>query len=691
MRNKYHKFMNSSKTLYLFNHNNEIKAENNLKNNTNHIENNIDNKEDNFDYKSMTSYSFSNRNGIRSKYKLLNSISKSQNNREINEVNYNASNINRENEKKNENENLIKIKVNRKENLSLLDAYKNKRKINNLKLSGKKDKNIFYSKYKELKESKKYNSIDAEESTHKRSNSKFLFYKKLKNKRNVPYKNNDNEENKEFFSKIPLIINKNTSTIQIDSNKNEKKNENRNISSLIHIIDHSKKIKNRFNSLFNSFANLKDIKRNNEDEKKVEKKENVENNNKDHISVNIIDKYKSKIISKNQKHRNNNKICIDNLSIFKKKHKIFKIITPTFEKNKNNTFRETAKKEIISNEIDNNKHYVELMKRLDDNIDDIDKNNSFKKFDITGKELINNKDLYNQIYKILNDIIQKSNLPSFNIEDYIIIKQIGDGTYGRIYEVIHKETNEKYAMKKILAHTPEKLELFIKEFEIIHSNPHKNILGIFGIYIKCIEHKKYLLYILMDLAENDWDKEIIERAKNNNYYTENELITILKQITSALVYLQKDKQVAHRDIKPENILIFNKSKKNYKLCDFGEAKVEPDLDDCNSLRGTELYMSPVLYSNLKSGNKKVKHNIYKSDVFSFGYCFLYAASLNYDIIRAVRDLKFQGLVNKLLDKFMKKNYSDEFIDIISKMINVDENERIDFVDLEILINDKLIK
>ncbi len=129
MNNKYHKFMNSSKTLYLFNHNNEIKAENNLKNNTNQIENNIDNKEEDVDYKSMTNCNFSNRNGIRSKYKLLNSISKSQNYREINKVNYNANNINPENEKKNENENLNKIKVNRKENLSLLDAYKNKRKI----------------------------------------------------------------------------------------------------------------------------------------------------------------------------------------------------------------------------------------------------------------------------------------------------------------------------------------------------------------------------------------------------------------------------------------------------------------------------------------------------------------------------------------------------------------------------------
>ncbi len=66
-------------------------------------------------------------------------------------------------------------------------------------MSGKKDKNIFYSKYKELKESKNNNSIDAMESTHRRSNSKFLFYKRLKNKRSVLNKDNDNEENKEFF------------------------------------------------------------------------------------------------------------------------------------------------------------------------------------------------------------------------------------------------------------------------------------------------------------------------------------------------------------------------------------------------------------------------------------------------------------------------------------------------------------
>ena len=37
---------------------------------------------------------------------------------------------------------------------------------------------------------------------------------------------------------------------------------------------------------------------------------------------------------------------------------------------------------------------------------------------------------------------------------------------------------------------------------------------------------------------------------------------------------------------------------------------------------------------------------------------------------------------------MKKRYSDEFIEIISKIIKIEENERIDFIDLEKILKGK---
>ena len=659
------KYINSSKILSRYN---DIKTENNYLTEKNKLDNNFDNE----DEKQM----FTNRNSIRSKYKKINNISKSQNYREIK----NPKNINDLNYPE---KNILEIKVNRKENLIIQKNNTNKKsKYNNIKLNYDNDNdndiNREYLKYRALKDSQKNISLNLEECILKPGSSKFMFYKRLKNK-NLITKKEDNDQ--DLYSKESLITNKN----KTQTNKCKDKDKIKNICSLIFLMknnnDKKKKITNNNNNKYNcqynvykSMGNLIETSKNNEDDneentkrekKEFKEKEKEKIKGKTHNKkINIINKHKKQITDDMK--INKNSIFTDNLSIFKRNFKNFRIVIPKIE----NDYKTNIEKE-------------EQSKIEKDNIDN---NEEDKKFEITGKEFKKNLELYEEIYIKLSKIIKKTDLPSFNMKNYEILEQIGDGTYGIIYEVVHKETNKKYAMKKILAHTPEKLQHFLKEFEISHSNPHNNIISIFGMYIKCIAKTKYLLYILMDLAENDWDKEIIERAKNNKYYTEKELITILKQITSALVYLQRDRHIAHRDIKPENILIFDK--KTYKLCDFGEAKIEPDLKKSNSLRGTEIYMSPVLYTNLKNGIKKIQHDIYKSDVFSFGYCFLYAASLNYNIIHAIRDLKFQGLVNKMLDKYMKEKYSDEFIGIISKMINVDEKERIDFIELDKIINEK---
>ena len=131
---------------------------------------------------------------------------------------------------------------------------------------------------------------------------------------------------------------------------------------------------------------------------------------------------------------------------------------------------------------------------------------------------------------------------------------------------------------------------------------------------------------------NKRSKEITVSKKN--YYKEQELIHIVKQLVSALAYLQVQK-VAHRDIKPQNVLLYPNSV--YKVADFGEAKEIKISKQQNTLRGTELYMSPVLYNGLKWNKKDVLHNVYKSDVFSLGYCLLYAASLNFKIINEIRE------------------------------------------------------
>ena len=290
--------------------------------------------------------------------------------------------------------------------------------------------------------------------------------------------------------------------------------------------------------------------------------------------------------------------------------------------------------------------------------------------------------LLNYINKRMNFILSRSKIPIINIEEYILYKKLGEGSYGVIYSVYKKNEKKYYALKKIIAHTLNELDEFTKEFELVHSCEHKNIMTIYGICLRILDSTTYALYVLMEYSNGDWDKEIRLHLQQRKNYTEIELINILYQLTQALLFMQEKLKISHRDIKPQNILTFNNS--IYKLADFGEAKEVKISKQLNTLRGTELYMSPALYDGLKNEKDDVSHNPFKSDVFSLGFCFLYAAALNFNLLYEVRDVNDMKIMRAILHKNLKKNYSEKFINILSKMLEIDENKRYDFPSL---IND----
>ena len=307
-----------------------------------------------------------------------------------------------------------------------------------------------------------------------------------------------------------------------------------------------------------------------------------------------------------------------------------------------------------------------------------------KDFPIDDPYILNNPDIYEEIQNKLKEIIYKVKLPMFNPDLYKIEKKIGEGTHGSIFQVMNIKNGKRYAIKKIFSNDIILLKYIKKEFDLVYEAVHPNILSIYGIYVKCFDSNTYSISVLMDLGETDWEIEINEHFYKNKYYTENELMSILKQLVSGLVYLQKEKKIAHRDVKPENVIIFKNN--IYKLGDFGEAKGTKRADKLSTLRGTDTYMSPILYKGLKMAKEDVVHDLYKSDVFSLGYSILYAVSLNHDIINEIRDLEKMEDITKILFKRMKPRYSEKFINIILKMINPEETKRIDFLALDKLIN-----
>lgn len=202
--------------------------------------------------------------------------------------------------------------------------------------------------------------------------------------------------------------------------------------------------------------------------------------------------------------------------------------------------------------------------------------------------------------------------------------------------------------------------------------------------IKKGEKSKWEVGLIMERLEKDLGADIRERALQNSFYTEEELVQILLDISDALMYA-KWLGVAHRDIKPPNIFIDNG---HYRLGDFGSACEVEELD--NLPDGTPKYLSPEMRYNLLGEEKTIE--AYQSDVFSLGMTLLHLAKLKFpeSLPGAWRSsIKLMTAVEKEVEGLP---YSSVFFDLIKQMLSMNPNCRPVFeeIHLKLLIHSQKI-
>ena len=280
---------------------------------------------------------------------------------------------------------------------------------------------------------------------------------------------------------------------------------------------------------------------------------------------------------------------------------------------------------------------------------------------------------------------KNSSEPSDNFEpkEFLILKQIGEGTYGKIYLTLWIKNEQKYAMKKEKIKGLESLKIKREKTKIImnfiKSTGSNGVIKIYGDLVKNRGYGNYFYYVLMEMADKDWEQELFDRQKYNQYYSEKEIFIIITQLIKTLSLLQYN-HITHRDVKPQNILICQGI---YKLTDFGEAKILKRTGVIASrVRGTELYMAPILYHAFRHKLNQTLHNTYKSDVFSLGMCILFAATLNLNYLCDIRELNDMRIIKKRIVKYLSSRYSFKLINILFEMLEIDENYRPDFMILE---------
>lgn len=175
------------------------------------------------------------------------------------------------------------------------------------------------------------------------------------------------------------------------------------------------------------------------------------------------------------------------------------------------------------------------------------------------------------------------------IGDYQVVRALGAGGLGAVYEVKHTISGRSEALKVMLPgllDTPEMAERFHREIRLLASLNHFNIAGLHTAFY----HEKQLVMV-MEFVEGVTFSALTRGAP----VSVKDAVHWISQVLLALSAAHAA-GIVHRDIKPGNIMLTKDGV--VKLLDFGIAfrETSPHLTQAGHIFGSLNYMSPEQFT-----------------------------------------------------------------------------------------------
>lgn len=173
-------------------------------------------------------------------------------------------------------------------------------------------------------------------------------------------------------------------------------------------------------------------------------------------------------------------------------------------------------------------------------------------------------------------------------DSFEVLRLLGKGTFGQVYQVKKKDNGRIYAMK-ILSK-----KLIVKKKEIAHTIGERNILvrtsaaaSPFIVGLKFSFQTPMDLYLVTDYMSGG---ELFWHLQKEGRFSEDRAKFYIAELVLALEHLH-DNDIVYRDLKPENILL--DANGHIALCDFGLSKANLNNDGTtNTFCGTTEYLAP---------------------------------------------------------------------------------------------------
>ena len=183
----------------------------------------------------------------------------------------------------------------------------------------------------------------------------------------------------------------------------------------------------------------------------------------------------------------------------------------------------------------------------------------------------------------------EKDLPFEKLGDFRLIRKIGRGAMGDVYEALQEPMGRHVALKVIKSErrgAAEAHRLFIREIEAVAEVSHPNIVTVYG----SGEEKGVSFYAMELIQGRNLDEVLREAAAQKETLETDTILHWIESIARALDHVH-EKEIIHRDVKPSNIRINTDGRA--VLMDFGIARhVESIATMPSGFRGTPDYASP---------------------------------------------------------------------------------------------------
>jgi len=179
------------------------------------------------------------------------------------------------------------------------------------------------------------------------------------------------------------------------------------------------------------------------------------------------------------------------------------------------------------------------------------------------------------------------------LDDFVLLKTVGKGSFGKVVQVRKKDDGKIYAMKIL------KKEMVIKRKQFEHTLSERRILETIDhpyiVSLRFAFQTEHKLYMVFDFFNGG---ELYHYLSEGGRFSEDRARFYAAEIVLGLEYLHA-RGIVYRDLKPENLIL--DSEGHIRITDFGLSKEDVEGDSITSICGTPEYLAPEILRKLPYG------------------------------------------------------------------------------------------